>query len=79
MGIFCSIQLVIRNLKNEVSKKIQVPDCDEIFFAGTGMLLLREPESLTLFDVQQKRYRIDSFLLVIQKKLNVHCPLIRVF
>ncbi|ODM99965.1 Coatomer subunit alpha [Orchesella cincta] len=47
--------LVIKNLKNEVSKKIQVPNCDEIFFAGTGMLLLREPESLTLFDVQQKR------------------------
>jgi len=46
---------VIKNLKNEVSKKIQAP-CDEIFYAGTGMLLLREPESLTLFDVQQKRY-----------------------
>lgn len=47
--------LVIKNLKNEVSKKIQAPNCDEIFFAGTGMLLLREPELLTLFDVQQKR------------------------
>jgi coatomer protein complex subunit alpha (xenin) len=47
--------LVIKNLKNEVSKKIQAPNCDEIFFAGTGMLLLREPDSLTLFDVQQKR------------------------
>lgn len=50
------LKLVIRNLKNEVTKKIQVPDCDEIFFAGTGQLLLREPESLILFDVQQKRY-----------------------
>lgn len=50
-----SLQLAIKNLKNEVSKKIQAPNCDEIFYAGTGMLLLREPETLTLFDVQQKR------------------------
>ncbi|KAG1700924.1 Coatomer subunit alpha [Nymphon striatum] len=47
--------ITIKNLKNEVTKKIQAPNCDEIFYAGTGMLLLREPEKLTLFDVQQKR------------------------
>ncbi|XP_053672678.1 coatomer subunit alpha [Anopheles nili] len=48
-------QLVIKNFKNEVTKKIQTPVCDEIFYAGTGMLLLREPEHVTLFDVQQLR------------------------
>jgi len=47
--------LVIKNLKNEVTKKIDQPSCDEIFYAGTGMLLLRDPDNVTLFDVQQKR------------------------
>ncbi|KAK2585183.1 hypothetical protein KPH14_009895 [Odynerus spinipes] len=27
--------LVIKNLKNEVTKKVQIPNCDEIFYAGT--------------------------------------------
>lgn len=48
-----SNQLVIKNNKNEVTKKIQAPVCDEIFYAGTGMLLLRESDHVTLFDVQQ--------------------------
>ncbi|XP_066146257.1 coatomer subunit alpha [Euwallacea fornicatus] len=48
-------QLVIKNLKNEVTKKVQTPTCDEVFYAGTGMLLLRDSEHVTLFDVQQKR------------------------
>ncbi|XP_028028103.1 coatomer subunit alpha isoform X2 [Bombyx mandarina] len=48
-------QLVIRNLKNEVSKKISTPTCEEIMYAGTGMLLLREADSVQLLDVQQKR------------------------
>lgn len=47
--------LVIKNLKNEATKKIQAPNCDEIFYAGTGMLLLRDADGVTLFDVQQKR------------------------
>ncbi|KAK9890479.1 hypothetical protein WA026_010561 [Henosepilachna vigintioctopunctata] len=50
-----SHQLVIKNLKNEVTKKVQTPPCDEVFYAGTGMLLLRDFEHMTLFDVQQKR------------------------
>ncbi|XP_063929353.1 coatomer subunit alpha [Zophobas morio] len=50
-----SHQLVIKNLKNEVTKKVQTPPCDEVFYAGTGMLLLRDPEHVTLFDVQRKR------------------------
>lgn len=48
-------QLVIKNLKNEVSKKISTPTCEEIMYAGTGMLLLRETECVQLLDVQQKR------------------------
>lgn len=48
-------QLVIKNLKNEVTKKVQTPPCDEVFYAGTGMLLLKDPDHVTLFDVQQKR------------------------
>jgi coatomer subunit alpha len=48
-------QLVVKNFKNEVTKKIQTSQCDEIFYAGTGMLLLRETDHVTLFDVQQLR------------------------
>ncbi|GAB6033480.1 hypothetical protein CHUAL_013365 [Chamberlinius hualienensis] len=47
--------VLIKNLKNEVTKKVQTPHCDEIFYAGTGMLLLRDTEGISLFDVQQKR------------------------
>ncbi|KAF4533472.1 hypothetical protein B566_EDAN001201 [Ephemera danica] len=47
--------LYIKNLKNEVTKKVVTPSCDEIFYAGTGMVLLRDQEGVTLFDVQQKR------------------------
>ena len=38
-----------------MTKKVSVSNCDEIFFAGTGMLLLRDADSVTLFDVQQRR------------------------
>ncbi|XP_065347768.1 coatomer subunit alpha [Cloeon dipterum] len=47
--------VIIKNLKNEVTKKVTTPNCEEIFYAGTGMLLLRDPDGVTLFDVQQKR------------------------
>ncbi|XP_033100225.1 coatomer subunit alpha-like [Anneissia japonica] len=47
--------VIIKNLKNEVTKKVETPACDEIFYAGTGMLLLRDADAVTLFDVQQKR------------------------
>ena len=48
-------QIVIKNEKNELMKKVQTPPCDEIFYAGTGCVLLRDSEGLTLFDIQQKR------------------------
>ncbi|XP_076455879.1 coatomer subunit alpha-like [Babylonia areolata] len=47
--------IVIKNLKNEITKKVQSPNCEGIFYAGTGCLLLKESDSVTLFDVQQKR------------------------
>eukprot|EP01135_Chromosphaera_perkinsii_P004839 Nk52_evm3s299 gene=Nk52_evmTU3s299 len=48
--------ILIKNLKNEVTKKLQPPHpgTDAMFYAGTGHLLLRSEEVVTLFDVQQK-------------------------
>lgn len=76
--------LVIKNLKNEVTKKVQTPNCDEIFYAGTGMLLLRDSDGVTLFDVQQKknlghvkipkcRYVIWSSDMTTVALLSKHC------
>ncbi|GAX83376.1 hypothetical protein CEUSTIGMA_g10801.t1 [Chlamydomonas eustigma] len=48
--------LQIRNLQNEITKKC-APPCattDAIFYAGTGMLLCRSEDKMTLFDVQQR-------------------------
>ena len=45
----------MKNLKNEIAKKVQVPNCDDIFYAGTGCLLLKDADGVMLFDVQQKR------------------------
>lgn len=47
-------QLVVKNFKNEVTKKC-MSQCEDIFYAGTGMLLLKDADSVTLFDVQQLR------------------------
>ncbi|XP_076090931.1 coatomer subunit alpha-like isoform X1 [Mytilus galloprovincialis] len=47
--------IVIKNLKNEVTKKVPAPNCEDIFYAGTGCLLLKDADGVTLFDVQQKR------------------------
>ena len=49
-------QIVIRDLANKESRKIEhdVP-VDEIFYAGTGLLLLRTTEGLQMYDIQQKR------------------------
>ena len=50
---------MIKNLKNEVSKKISIPNCDEIFYAGTGIILLRDSDQVILFDIQQKKVLAD--------------------
>eukprot|EP01018_Ginkgo_biloba_P037150 Gb_15817 [translate_table: standard] len=48
-------QVAIKNLKNEVTKKCNLPaTADAIFFAGTGNLLCRSEDSVVLFDVQQR-------------------------
>ncbi len=49
-------QITLKNLKNEVAKKFTLATPpDQIFYAGTGNLLLSDEETVTLFDVQQKR------------------------
>lgn len=47
--------IVIKNLKNEITKKVQAPNCEEIYYAGTGCLLLKDSDGINMFDVQQKR------------------------
>ena len=50
--------IVVKNLKNEVTKKVSVHSMgtvEEMFYGGTGKLLLRDSEGLSLFDIQQKR------------------------
>ena len=71
---------MIKNLKNEVTKKVQTPPCDMIFYAGTGSLLLRDTDSVTLFDVQQKRYFRDTLQFyscenVFTSELNLSYPI----
>lgn len=46
----------IRNLQNEITKKC-APPCattDAIFYAGTGTLICRAEDKVTLFDIQQR-------------------------
>ncbi|CAF4864256.1 unnamed protein product, partial [Rotaria sp. Silwood1] len=47
--------ILIKNNKNEITKKIQLANCDELFYAGTGLLLIRENDHISLYDAQQKR------------------------
>jgi len=45
----------VKNLSNEVNKKIEANNVEDIMYAGTGKLLLREADGVTLFDLQQKK------------------------
>lgn len=48
-------QVTIKNLKNEVTKKFNLPvTADALFYAGTGNLLCRSEDSVALFDMQQR-------------------------
>ncbi|CAF4227776.1 unnamed protein product, partial [Adineta steineri] len=47
--------ILIKNNKNEITRKIQLANCDEIFYAGTSLILIRENDHISLYDVQQKR------------------------
>ena len=48
--------ILIKNLRNELTKKVQPPSpsMDAIFYAGTGNLLCRSEDKVTLMDVQQR-------------------------
>eukprot|EP00898_Chlorokybus_atmophyticus_P004028 jgi/Chlat1/4626/Chrsp3S05583 len=48
--------IIIRNLRNELTKKCAPPSptVDAIFYAGTGNLLCRSDDRVVLFDVQQR-------------------------
>ena len=50
-------QILIKNFQNEVTKKCAPPHAstDCLFPVGTGMLLLRSEERISLFDVQQRK------------------------
>lgn len=49
-------QIILKNLRNEVTKKcsLPIPTIDAIFYAGTGNLLLRSEDRIVLFDLQQR-------------------------
>ena len=47
--------IVIKNMQNKVIKVIEMtPSVNKIYYAGTGFLLLRTNDSVTLYDVQQE-------------------------
>ncbi|KAJ1346487.1 hypothetical protein KIN20_001277 [Parelaphostrongylus tenuis] len=49
-------QISLRDLANKEVRKIEMNiPVDDLFYAGTGVLLLRNDDGLQLFDVQQKR------------------------
>ena len=50
-------QILIKNFQNEVTKKCPPPhpSCDMLFAAGTGSLLCRSEERISLFDIQQRK------------------------
>ncbi|KAG0232011.1 hypothetical protein BGW42_008522 [Actinomortierella wolfii] len=48
--------ITIRDLQNNSTKSFKTPAIvNEIFYAGTGQLLLSTPTSVILFDIQQRR------------------------
>lgn len=51
-----SQQISIRDTTNKEVRKLEVNYAvDDLFYAGTGLLLLKNDEGLSLYDVQQKR------------------------
>jgi coatomer subunit alpha len=51
-----SHQLTIRDLQNAESRKIEYTGpVDDIFYAGTGLLLIKNADNVQMYDVQQKR------------------------
>jgi coatomer protein complex subunit alpha (xenin) len=55
--------LVVKNLKNEITKKVQVPNCDDIFYAGTGCPCSRKRmESCCLMSNRNEHLQVSSSL-----------------
>ena len=55
-------QIQIRNLQNEITKKVASPVgvTTSIFYAGTGSLLVQSEDKMVLFDVQQRTAVADA-------------------
>lgn len=49
-----SKNIIIKNISGETLRKLTTPSCENIFYAGTGALLLKSFD-ITLFDVQHSR------------------------
>ena len=49
---FLCVQIVLKNLKNEIIKKVQAPNCEDIFYAGTGT---QTPSSSLMFSKRGKK------------------------
>uniref|UniRef100_A0A914GSP6 Coatomer WD associated region domain-containing protein n=1 Tax=Globodera rostochiensis TaxID=31243 RepID=A0A914GSP6_GLORO len=48
-------QLTIRDLQNQESRKVDYTGAiDDIFYAGTGLLLLKNADAVQMYDLQQK-------------------------
>jgi coatomer protein complex subunit alpha (xenin) len=68
-----SHQLAVRDLQNQESRKIEYNGpVDDIFYAGTGLLLLKNPDNVQMYDVQQKR-------ILASLKVSKVCPQIYLF
>ena len=65
---------MIKNLKNEIAKKVQAPNCEDIFYAGTGCLLLKDSDSISMFDVQQKRFVENKILQMFKDCIQNKVP-----
>ena len=48
--------IIVRDLRGDVTKKVPspLPTTEGMFYAGTGMLLVRSEDKVALFDVQQR-------------------------
>jgi coatomer subunit alpha len=48
--------IIVRDLRGDVTKKVPspLPTTEGIFYAGTGMVLVRSEDKVALFDVQQR-------------------------
>ncbi|CAD5208962.1 unnamed protein product [Bursaphelenchus xylophilus] len=73
--------IIVRDLQNKESRKVEHNlSVDEIFYAGVGLLLLRTPDGLQLYDLQQKRVvasaRVPKVKYIIWSKNMEHAALI---